>query len=140
MKTHDILKRFAVALSIALVCLSMTACIKTDHHHKGTLDGPQANNLIAKWGKQLHILDVRTPEEYAQCHLKGAINIPVETLSEKVSSLPDGPILIVCRRGVRAHKAYHIILDAQPQRKELYYLNGTPTYNEDGSCNCMTFK
>ncbi len=140
MKSPDILKRLVTAISIAFICFTVTACIDTNHHHEGTLDGPQANRLIAKLGKKLNILDVRTPEEYAQCHLRGAINIPVEILPEKISALPEGPILIVCRRGVRAHKAYHIILEAQPQRREVYYLNGTPTYNEDGSCNCMTFK
>ncbi len=140
MKSPDILKRLVIAVFIFLAGFMMTACINKDHNHKDTLNGPQANNLIAKWGKQLNILDVRTPEEYAQCHLKGAINIPVEILPEKIGSLPEGPILIVCRRGIRAHKAYHIILDAQPQRQDLYYLNGTPTYNADGSCNCMTFQ
>ena len=140
MKNLDTLKRLVTVVFMAFTCFAVTACIDSNHHHEGTLDGPQANKLIAEKGKQLNILDVRTPEEYAQCHLKGAINIPVEILPEKVGSLPDGPILIVCRRGVRAHKAYHIILDAQPQRKDLYYLNGTPTYNADGSCNCITFK
>ena len=140
MKSLDTLRRLVTAAFMIFACSTVTACINSNHQHEGTLDGTQANKLIAKLGKQLNILDVRTPEEYAQCHLKGAINIPVETLPEKVDTLPDGPILIVCRRGVRAHKAYHIILDAQPQRKDIYYLNGTPTYNADGSCNCMTFK
>ena len=41
--------------------------------------------------------------------------------------------LIICRCGVRAHDAYHRILDAQPQRKDVTYLNGTTRFSSDGS-------
>lgn len=137
MESLDIFKRLVIAACVACACFNTIACTDKSHRHKGALDGSQAKKLIADQGKQLTILDVRTPEEYTQCHLKDAVNIPVETLPEKVHTLPEGTILIVCRRGIRAHKAYHIILDALPKRRNLYYLDGTPTYNTDGIGNCM---
>ena len=42
-------------------------------------------------------LDVRTPEEYIQGHVKGAILIPVTEISERILELPkDKPIIAYC--------------------------------------------
>ncbi len=136
----DLSRRFLTIPLLVLMLFCLSGCQEARHQHEGTLNGDKANQLIKDMGKKLNILDVRTPEEYAQCHLKGAINIPVDTLADRIASLPEGPILIVCRRGRRAHKAYHIILEAQPGRKDVYYLDGTPTYKPDGTCNCVTFQ
>ena len=54
------------------------------------------------------ILDVRTPEEFADKHIPGAINIPNETIStEEIPELPDKDqlILMYCRSGNRSKQA-----------------------------------
>ena len=54
------------------------------------------------------ILDVRTPEEFSEKHIPGAINIPNETIgTEEVPELPDKDqlILIYCRSGNRSKQA-----------------------------------
>ena len=54
------------------------------------------------------ILDVRTPEEFQQGHIPGAINIPNETIgSEEIPQLPDKEqlILVYCRSGNRSKQA-----------------------------------
>ena len=54
------------------------------------------------------ILDVRTPEEFAERHIPGAINIPNETIStEEIPELPnkDQLILVCCRSGNRSKQA-----------------------------------
>ena len=54
------------------------------------------------------ILDVRTPEEFADKHIPGAINIPNETIgTEKIPQLPDKAqlILVYCRSGNRSKQA-----------------------------------
>lgn len=54
------------------------------------------------------IVDVRTPEEYAQEHIEGAINIPNEAITDKEpEQLPDkdARILVYCRSGVRSKQA-----------------------------------
>lgn len=51
------------------------------------------------------ILDVRTPQEFSDKHISGAINIPNETIStEEISGLPDKDqlILVYCRSGNRS--------------------------------------
>ncbi|MDO5357856.1 MAG: rhodanese-like domain-containing protein [Slackia faecicanis] len=54
------------------------------------------------------ILDVRTPEEYAEKHIPGAINVPNETIGkEKIAELPDKDqaIFVYCRSGNRSKQA-----------------------------------
>ena len=59
-------------------------------------------------GSSYIILDVRTPEEFADKHIPGAINIPNETIStEEIPELPDKDqlILVYCRSGNRSKQA-----------------------------------
>ena len=54
------------------------------------------------------ILDVRTPEEFADKYIPGSINIPNETIStEEIPELPDKDqlILVYCRSGNRSKQA-----------------------------------
>lgn len=59
-------------------------------------------------GDEITIVDVRTAEEYGSAHLSGAINIPVETISDiKPAELTDlnAVIIVYCRTGVRSAAA-----------------------------------
>lgn len=59
------------------------------------------------------LLDVRTPEEFAQGHIPGAVNISVQTLESRLSELPqDQPIVIYCRSGNRSAQASTILDNA----------------------------
>ena len=54
------------------------------------------------------ILDVRTPEEYAELHIPDAINIPNESINnDDIPELPDKDqlILVYCRSGNRSKQA-----------------------------------
>ena len=54
------------------------------------------------------ILDVRTPEEFADKHIPGAVNIPNETIgTTEILELPnkDQLILVYCRSGNRSKQA-----------------------------------
>jgi len=54
------------------------------------------------------ILDVRPPEEFAEKHIPGAINVPNEVIgTEEVPELPDKDqlILVYCRSGNRSKQA-----------------------------------
>ena len=54
------------------------------------------------------ILDVRTPEEFSEKHIPGAINVANETVgSEEIPELPDKDqlILVYCRSGNRSKQA-----------------------------------
>lgn len=60
------------------------------------------------------LLDVRTPEEFAEKHIPGAINIANETIgSEEIPELPDKGqlILVYCRSGNRSKQASQKLAD-----------------------------
>lgn len=57
------------------------------------------------------ILDVRSKGEYASGHIKGSINISVDTLSDNLSKLKDKNKLIItcCASGMRSASAKSIL-------------------------------
>ena len=58
------------------------------------------------------ILDVRTPDEYAESHLPGAINLPHTEISTRLSELPSDrsrEIVVHCMTGRRADIAREIL-------------------------------
>lgn len=49
------------------------------------------------------LLDVRTPEEYADRHVEAALLIPLDQLVARVGELDPGrPTLVVCGHGMRS--------------------------------------
>ncbi len=57
------------------------------------------------------ILDVRSKGEYASGHIKGSLNISVDTLSRNLSQLKDKqkPIITCCASGMRSASAKSIL-------------------------------
>ncbi|MCS6828802.1 MAG: rhodanese-like domain-containing protein [Caldilinea sp.] len=54
----------------------------------------------------IYLVDVREPNEYAEGHIPGAINIPIRTLAQNLNQIPaDRPVLIYCKSGHRAGMA-----------------------------------
>jgi rhodanese-related sulfurtransferase len=58
----------------------------------------------------LHVLDVREPEEWRHGHIEGATHIPLRDLPARLSDLPDGQTLIVCKVGGRSAQAAMYLL------------------------------
>lgn len=59
------------------------------------------------------IIDVRTPGEYQQGHLKNSKNIPLDKLMGQVSKLKkDVPIITVCASGMRSGSAKSLLKNA----------------------------
>jgi rhodanese-related sulfurtransferase len=55
------------------------------------------------------IIDVRTPAEYANGHIAGALNVPIELLAKLASGLPDGAIITACSMGGRGGRAADLL-------------------------------
>lgn len=58
------------------------------------------------------ILDVRSKAEFAGGHIKGSVNIPVDTLSNNLSKLKDKNKLVItcCASGMRSASAKSILV------------------------------
>lgn len=73
---------------------------------------PQEASALMKSNKNITVLDVRTPEEFAQEHIKGALLIPVHILNNNLSKLSKDKgkkILVYCRSGNRSIAASRIL-------------------------------
>ncbi|MFD3947982.1 rhodanese-like domain-containing protein [Streptomyces sp. NPDC058579] len=59
--------------------------------------------------RELYVVDVRTPGEFASGHLPGAVNVPLDRVQDSLSDLrgaaTDGTLLLVCASGTRSEKA-----------------------------------
>lgn len=60
------------------------------------------------------VIDVRTPEEYASGHFKGATNIPLADLPARIPEIGDKqkPIVVYCASGLRSARASRILVKA----------------------------
>jgi phage shock protein E len=60
------------------------------------------------------LIDVRTPAEFAEGHLQGAVNIPVDALQGRISEVgaKAKPVVVYCRSGKRSARAKGMLKDA----------------------------
>lgn len=100
-------KHIMILLSLSLVLL--TGCGKATEqestYRQITMD--EAIVMMEEESNYI-ILDVRTPQEFYERHIPGAINIPNETIDKnEITDLPDKEqlILVYCRSGNRSKQA-----------------------------------
>ncbi len=79
---------------------------------KNVFGGSAASDLGELIADGAVILDVRTPGEFQSGHVKGSINIPVETLPNQLKKLEqykNKTIITCCRSGMRSGSAANIL-------------------------------
>jgi len=78
---------------------------------RGDVTGEEARRLV---GSGARLVDVRTPEEFAERHLPGAVNLPVQDLAHRMGELgsKDQPVVLYCRSGRRSARAARVLRDA----------------------------
>jgi rhodanese-related sulfurtransferase len=77
--------------------------------HVGQLS-PQEVQDMAAGKEKLHLVDVRTPREFEQFHVDGAINIPAPDVRTRHNELdPSLPVVVVCGTGHRSSMAASIL-------------------------------
>ena len=70
-----------------------------------TISGSDARAMVADGAK---LIDVRTPTEYAQGHIEGAVNVPLQSLQSGIGKLDlgkDDTVVVYCRSGARSASA-----------------------------------
>ena len=104
-----------------------------------------SNNINMEQLKQMIkqnavIVDVRSPQEYKEKHIKGAILIPsyeIVKKADKILNQKQVPIIVYCLSGTRSQKAIKILkklgyinlyhlqggIDAYPNETDLYIIN-----------------
>ena len=62
--------------------------------------------LAARQAEGAVLIDVRTPREFADGRVPGAVLIPLGEVVERIDEVPtDGTIYVICARGPRSAKA-----------------------------------
>jgi len=87
---------------IWLLILILVACAP-----KGAYQDVTADELYAQLGKKdVLIVDVRTPGEYREGHIYGAVNYPLDRIGEWYRDLPrNEPVYLYCHSGNRSREA-----------------------------------
>jgi rhodanese-related sulfurtransferase len=71
------------------------------------IDARQLDELL-RARPDIRLLDVRTPGEYESVHIRGAYNVPLDTLGEhadEIRASVDAPVVLICQSGNRARQA-----------------------------------
>lgn len=100
---------------LAALCLALllAGCTSLDSAGYTQVSSEKAAQLMEDYDDEI-VLDVRTPEEYAEAHIPGAINVPNEEIGEEpIAELPDKDqlILVYCRSGNRSKQAAQKLAD-----------------------------
>lgn len=78
------------------------------------------------------LVDVREIEEYQQGHIPNAVNIPLNSLPERIAEIPaDKHVVLVCARGGRSAMAAEF-LTGQGYRQLYNLVDGTIGWMERG--------
>lgn len=64
----------------------------------------QWDEVDALMAEGLPLVDVRTPREFADGHIPGSINIPIDDIRDRIDEVPS-PCMVTCRVGQRGHTA-----------------------------------
>lgn len=73
----------------------------------------QAQTLLAN-DQKVFLLDVRTPEEFAEEHIEGATLIPLDALNDslgKLQGVKEKKIVVYCKSGMRSVAASRILVN-----------------------------
>ena len=95
-----------------LIAFTLLALPLLAHAGRPDVAPAAVDELLARDDAPL-LLDVRTPEEFAQGHLPGAVLIPHDQLAARLDEISrDRWVLVYCRSGKRADAAEAVLADA----------------------------
>jgi len=108
------MKRIAIALlSVAALTGVLSSCASDTVESAAAATTQPVRVGVSEFAEVIdtpgtQIIDVRTPEEFAEGHIAGAVNIPVESADflDNVAQLdPSGTYAVYCRSGNRSQGA-----------------------------------
>ena len=109
------MKLTRLLLAVSALLLAVAGCSPSTQATPGVarVDVAEFATIITEPGVQ--IIDVRTPEEFADGHISGAVNIPVQQpdFADRVAALdPSATYAVYCRSGNRSQPAVAAMRDA----------------------------
>lgn len=97
--------RRAILLGLVSLLIICSGCVLL-----ADVSSIRAHELVAAGAL---LVDVRTPEEWSEGHVEGAVNVPMGHLERRVPELAkrDRPIVLYCRSGSRSWRAQGTLQD-----------------------------
>ncbi|MCE9880802.1 thiosulfate sulfurtransferase PspE [Hafnia paralvei] len=80
---------------------------------KALLAGVMLMASTSLWAAE-HWIDVRTPDQYQETHVKGAVNIPLKQLDQRISEVTqdkNDTLHLYCNTGNQSGKAEKLLQD-----------------------------
>ncbi len=92
-----VMKQIAI---IPMIVLALVATVLAAGYRD--IKATEAKSLLAA-NKNVFLLDVRTPEEFGQGRLQGAVLIPINEVERRIGEIPrNRPIVVYCAVGSRS--------------------------------------
>lgn len=92
------------------------------------VDSAEAHSMLESDPDNTVVVDVRRDDEWVTGHASGAIHIPVDDLTDRISEVPqDKKVLFICAAGVRSGLACEVAASMGYEPENLYNIeDGTP--------------
>ena len=99
------------------------------------VDSIEGQSIIAADPDGTVVIDVRRDDEWVTGHVAGAIHIPVDDLTDRISEIPtDKKLLFICAAGVRSGLACEMVGAMGYQSENLINIeDGTPSWIAAGN-------
>jgi phage shock protein E len=134
----------AVVVVAALAILFLwNRLVHSSRNRTGNMENASVNNVIerltpadyqsryAKPKREHLLLDVRSPEEFREGRIPGAVNIELDSLIGRLAEIPqDKPVILYCRSGRRSEMAAQIL--AQSGYRDIANLGGIIDWQRQG--------
>lgn len=100
----------SIVLILFLLVAGLSACGTEEDSSSGLHINVNFEEAKALIDGGMTVLDVRTPEEYAEGHMKEAKLLPLQELEARLDELDkDTPYVLICRSGNRSGQAQEIL-------------------------------
>ncbi len=116
--------KFKPFLLIAVFSLALFGCKQIEENYEVEVITVEEMDSLLEMGK-VQLIDVRTPDEYAEGYIEGAINIDFrdENFEERIAKVDKSkPVAVYCGRGGRSGKCSAYMKKAG--FKKIYDLDG----------------
>ncbi|MCR5170765.1 MAG: rhodanese-like domain-containing protein [Desulfovibrio sp.] len=120
----------ALAAALALCCLAEGATYGLFGRPARPSASYERLSVAEAWERirttpSLLVVDVRTPREFKDRHLRGSVNAPLFELHRLAPKLPAGrPVLVVSLQGIRSIQACKLLKRLRPDIGDVAYADG----------------
>lgn len=125
-------KPYLFAFVVLVFLAGLPAAVFADTEFK-VVTTEQLKEMLAR-KQALVLIDSRTPQEYQEAHISGAVSIPEKMLKENKALLPEdrSALLVIYCNGVKCGKSKRLAVQIEPlgYTNIMIYSEGIPVWEE----------